>query len=103
MIDLSTLAPVVRWWCSRCTMTDVTREARPHSRMHPCSGLGGLTAPMLREGERVKVEVNVREDYVGGDDVQYDGDGRPIMSIVTTRDDGTDAAVYAPCAHNARS
>lgn len=100
MIDLSALLPVARWECHHCTFTDVTREARPHSRMHACSGLGGLTAPMVREGERVKVEIREREDYIGGEDVQRDGDGRPVMSIVTTRDNGTDVAVYAPTAHN---
>lgn len=100
MIDLSALLPVVRWECHNCTFTDVTREARPHSRMHACAGLGGLTAPMVREGERVKVEVREREDYIGGEDVQRDGEGRPIMSVVTTRDDGIDVAVYAPTAHN---
>jgi hypothetical protein len=39
-----------------------------------------------------------REDYVGKEDVQRDGEGRPVMSAVVTRDDGEDAVMYAPCA-----
>jgi hypothetical protein len=50
-------------------------------------------------GTRCKVEAVEREDYVGGEDVQYDDDGRPIMAVVTTRDEGNDVAVYAPTAH----
>lgn len=98
--DLSTLAPVVRWDCPRCTQRAVTREAQPHSRMHDCAGLGGLSAPMRREGELVKITVNEREDYIAGEDVQY-ANGRPVMNVVTEYPDGrTDVAVYAPTAHS---
>lgn len=90
--------PVVRWECPNCPATDVTREARPHQRMHACGGLAGLTAPMVRQGERAKVEAREREDYVGAEQVTLDGNGRPIMSVVTTRDDGQDCAVFAPLA-----
>lgn len=87
------------WSCPNCTFTDVTREAQPHSRFHACAGLAGLTAPMVPAGSSCKVEAVEREDYVGAEDVQYDGNGRPIMAVVTTRDDGNDVAVYAPTAH----
>jgi hypothetical protein len=92
------LAPEQRWVCPNCTATDVTREAAPHSRFHACRGLRGLTAPMVPAGTRCKVEALEREDYVGREHVTTDGEGRPVMAVETTRDDGTDRAVFAPCA-----
>jgi hypothetical protein len=53
---------------------------------------------MVPAGTRCKVEAFEREDYIGKEKVQFDGEGRPIMKVVTTRDDGMDAAVYAPTA-----
>lgn len=88
--------PVTRWCCGLCTATDVTREAKVHTRMHNCAGLAGLLVPMVQEGQRVKIEAVEREDYIGNERVQFDGNGRPIMSAVITRDDGQDAVVYAP-------
>jgi hypothetical protein len=93
------LANEHRWECPNCTDTDVTHEAGPHSRFHSCRGLRGLTAPMVPAGTRCKVEAHERDDYIGKEDVQYDGAGRPVMNVEVTRDDGTDLAVYAPCAH----
>ncbi len=90
--------PEHRWVCPNCPATDVTREAQPHTRFHSCRGLRGLTAPMVPSGQRCKVEAVMREDYVNGDLVQLDGEGRPVMAVVTTRDDGNDVAVYAPTA-----
>jgi hypothetical protein len=90
--------PVRRWACPNCDTTSVTRESAPHTRYHPCSGLAGMLAPMLEDGVRAKVIAMPREDYVGGDDVRYDDDGRAIMSVVTIRDDGMDCAVMAPTA-----
>lgn len=87
-----------RWECPNCDFTDRTFEPVPHSRFHTCRGLHGLTAPMVPAGTRCKVEANDRDDYVGRDLVTTDGEGRPVMSVVTTRDDGQDCAVYAPCA-----
>lgn len=87
-----------RWTCPNCTFTDVTREARPHTRMHSCRGLRGLTAPMVPAGTRAKVTAVERGDYVAGDLVQTDGEGRPVMAVLTTRDDGQDCAVLAPAA-----
>lgn len=87
-----------RWECPNCPATDVTHETSPHSRFHACRGLKGLTAPMVPAGTRCKVTAREREDYVNGELVTLDGDGRPVMSVVTTRDDGEDVAVFAPCA-----
>ena len=98
------LAGETRWACPNCPATDVTHEAGPHTRFHNCPGLAGLSAPMVRAGVRCKVEAVERQDYVGGELVQTDGNGRPVMSVITTRDDGTDVAVYAPTAQlNLRS
>jgi hypothetical protein len=95
------MAPVLlsgerRWTCPNCTTTDVT-PANVGNRFHTCRGLKGLTAPMVPAGTTAKVEARERDDYVGRDMVQTDGDGRPVMSVVTTRDDGQDVAVLAPC------
>lgn len=99
------LAPqVTRWECPRCNTRDVTRVADPHSRFHPCPGLGGITAPMVQEGQRVKVTAVERDDYIGGEDVQYDADGRPIAQVISERPDGSnDVIVFAPTAHNRTS
>jgi hypothetical protein len=53
---------------------------------------------MVPAGTKCKIEAVEREDYVGRDLVQRNGEGTPIMSIVTTRDDGQDCNVLAPCA-----
>ena len=93
------LATVRHWHCPNCGLSDVTHEARPHSRFHTCPKLRGLSAPMLPAGIAAKVVAHEREDYVGTEDVQPDENGRPVMSVVTTRDDGQDAVVFAPTAH----
>lgn len=97
------LVPVLsaerHWVCPRCDTTAVTRETRPHSEMHHCAGMAALWAPMVPDGVRCKVTAIEREDWIGGEDVRLDGRGRPIMSVITTRDDGQDCAVYAPTAH----
>ena len=85
------------WICERCHLQDVTHEPRPHTRFHACGAMGGLTMPMQRKGERVKVTIVEREDYIGGETVTTVA-GRPIMSVVTERSDGQDCVVYAPAA-----
>lgn len=97
-MSLPLLAVERRWVCPNCPATDVTREAQPHTRFHACRGLRGLTAPMVPAGTRCKVEAVQRQDYVGRELVQTDAGGRPVMAVVTTRDDGNDVAVLAPCA-----
>jgi len=97
-VGVFALASETRWECVNCDLTEVTHEAQPHTRFHTCRGLRGLTAPMVPAGTRCKVEALERQDYINGDLVQTDGEGRPVMSVVTERDDGTDVAVLAPCA-----
>lgn len=92
------ITPVTRWTCPNCPLESFTREAKPHTRMHPCPGLRGLTAPMVKAGTKAKVEAVERGDYVRKDLVQTDWNGRPYMAVVTTRDDGTDCTVLAPTA-----
>lgn len=87
-----------RWECPNCPDTAVTRQEDPHTRMHTCRGLAGLVAPMVPAGTRCAVRAVERGDYVGRDLVQVDGDGRPVMAVITDRDDGQDCTVYAPCA-----
>lgn len=90
---------ITEWYCPNCKLADRTREARPHTRFHTCPALRGLTAPMLRAGTRAHVYAREREDYVGAEKVQTDAAGRPVMSVVTEREDGQDAIVFAPLAH----
>lgn len=84
------------WVCPNCPATAVTEGA--DNRFHPCAGLAGLLAPMVLDGVRCMVRAVLREDYVGGEDVRTDGEGRPVMAVTTTRDDGQDCVVYAPTA-----
>jgi hypothetical protein len=94
------LAAEQRWECPNCTATNVTRlpPDAVASRFHACAGLKGLTAPMVPAGTRCKVQAIEREDYINGDLVTTDSAGRPVMAVETIRDDGTDRAVFAPCA-----
>jgi len=95
-----TISAVTEWHCPNCGARDQTNEARPHTRMHTCPKLHYLSAPMVQAGTSAKVEAKEREDYVGGETPFIAPNGRPIMSIVTTRDNGTDARVFAPVATN---
>ncbi|MFH8805235.1 hypothetical protein ACH4F6_37795 [Streptomyces sp. NPDC017936] len=85
-----------RWVCPNCPAT--ARTVGADNRFHPCPGLAGLLAPMVLDGVRCEIRAVVREDYVSGEDVRLDGEGRPVMAVVTTRDDGQDCTVYAPTA-----
>ena len=92
------LSSVTRWYCPRCQATDVTTRPEFHQQFHTCPKFGFLTVPFVREGVAAKIEAFEREDYIGDETVQLDANGRPIMSIVTTRDEGQDCTVYAPVA-----
>jgi hypothetical protein len=87
-----------RWVCPNCDLKDVTSMAQPHTRFHSCAGLAGISAPLVPEGTKASVRAVEREDYIGREHVTYDGNKRPIMSVITTRDDGQDCAVLAPTA-----
>jgi hypothetical protein len=59
--------------------------------------MGGLTIPMIPAGTKAKVELHEREDYIGTESVRLH-EGRPVMNVITTRDDGQDCTVFAPTA-----
>jgi hypothetical protein len=86
------------WICPNCDVEHVTVEVEPHTPFHPCLGLFGLQAPLIPDRTKARIVAVVREDYIGGELVTTDGEGRPIMAVVTTRDDGEDRAVMAPTA-----
>lgn len=98
------LNPERIWECPSCRFRDRTVEAQPHTRMHACRALGGLTAPMVdvtakdlnpSQQQHVLVE---REDYVGREIVQTAG-SRPIQALITKHRNGShDCTVYAPTA-----
>lgn len=85
------------WYCPSCAFTAVGRVGELH--MHDCDGQAGLTLPMVPANVKAAHVREERQDYIGTEDVRYDGNGRPVMAVYTVRDDGQDATVYAPCAH----
>jgi len=87
------------WECPNCPAVYVTAVAEPHIPFHECPGLRGILAPYVEAGTRCKVEAVDREDYEGSElGLRTDRDGRPVMSVVTTRDDGQDCAVFPAAA-----
>ena len=95
------LPPVREWYCPNCGTTAQTNEARPHTQYHHCPKLRYVAIPltsMPSVGTAAKIELRQPEDYIGAQLVQFDGERRPIQSVVTTRDNGNDVAVYPPTA-----
>jgi len=98
-VNIPILQPNHHWRCDGCGFEDVTHEARPHSRFHPCPAMGGLAVPMVRGGIKARVTAVEREDYVGDETVQTGAGGRPVMAVITEYEDGSnDTTVYAPLA-----
>jgi len=92
------LDPTRRWECPNCPKTDVTTKPVPN-RYHACAGMNGVMAPMIPAGQKAKVTAVERGDYIGNEQVQLAPNGRPVMSIVTERPDGSnDVMVFAPSA-----
>lgn len=97
---------MIRWECPNCVATHGTADPRPHTPMHQCAGLRGLMAPLVRvPPQRVELPRGVRVvavergDYVAGERVQADGEGRPVMAVRTERADGSnDVHILAPTA-----
>lgn len=86
------------WVCPNCDATAVT-IGEPN-RFHPCPKMHGMSTPMVPEGVVAKVEAHEREDYIRDELVQVDDEGRPIMAISVTRDEGEDRVVFAPAARS---
>lgn len=97
-MDAVLLGEPGRWECPNCDRTLTTRPGEQRTPLHPCKGLNGLTAPFVVAGTRAKVQAVERGDYVGAERPQTDAEGKPWMSVVTTRDDGQDCTVLAPLA-----
>lgn len=87
-----------RWGCPNCAYTRVTFKSGSQAVIHTCRGLNGLIAPLVEDGVNARVTAVEREDYIAGATVQVDGENRPIMAIVTEREDGRDCRVLAPIA-----
>jgi hypothetical protein len=86
-----------KWTCPNCPAYAVTFHAA--NRFHNCPGVGGIMAPMVLAGTDCRVYAVEREEYVGDSIVHYDNTGRPIMSVVTERPDGsTDCIAFADTA-----
>jgi hypothetical protein len=96
---MTVLLPPTVWVCANgCPAMDRT-PGSVANRFHSCPALGGLTAPLVAEGSRVRVRAVEREDYEDGQVVQRDADGRPMQSVITERPDGSnDIVVLAPTA-----
>ncbi len=84
------------WFCPSCDAAARTVDSK--TPMHPCAGLAGLVAPLLPEGQRGQHTAVEREDWIGRELVQYDGNGRPMMSVRTETEDSLSTTVYAPTA-----
>lgn len=84
------------WYCPSCTESACTYDDKIP--MHRCHDLVGLMTPLVPANTKAKHERVERGDYIGAERVQTDGDGRPVMAVVTTRDDGQDCTVFAPTA-----
>lgn len=92
--------PLIRtfddWYCPNCPVTERTPALPPNGcRFHTCAGLHMLTAPLVRAGTHCKVEAEERGDYLNGEVQARGDDGKPYMSVRTTRDEGEDVAVNA--------
>jgi hypothetical protein len=85
------------WVCAKQCGSHATTydDALPH---HSCREFGGLTVPLIVAGTKAELIVVEREDYVGSELVQTNDAGRPVMSVITRRDDGEDCTIYAPTA-----
>lgn len=64
--------------------------------------MAGLMVPLVQDGTRAKLETVERGDWVGRELVQTDTEGRVVMAVVSTREDGQDCTVYAPTAQASR-
>lgn len=89
--------PVKEWWCPACKRELRDRDPRTRVPMHPCPALKGVTVPMTLDRRAAVVAVE-RGDWVRGDTVHLDDDGKAVMAIETHHDDRPpDVTILAPC------
>lgn len=86
------------WHCPNCQAA--ARTVTTKVPWHHCKGNLGLFAPLVADdAPKTRVVPVDREDYVAGELVQTDGEGRPVMALNVERADGSnDRVVYAPTA-----
>jgi hypothetical protein len=90
--------PPTHWVCPNCPAQAVTPGTVPN-RFHACPALAGVLAPMVPAGTAARVRAVEREDYIGTQEVPVDANGRPVMSVITERPDGSnDTIAFAPTA-----
>lgn len=88
-MDVPLLRACTIWFCPNCPATARTRPLPPGaSQYHPCAGLHGLNAPLVRAGTDCQVTAVERQDYLGGDIQAAGDDGKPYMAIRTDYADG---------------
>lgn len=81
--------------CPGCTSRLMVAQPSHKPVLHPCPGHGGMLLPLVPDGVRALVSVVEREDYIGSESpVMHEG--RPIMAVTVTRDDGEDRMIFAP-------
>jgi len=88
------------WYCPECGKTDQTKDDGTGTRYHTCPKMRMLSVPMVLAGVKARLVLKEPEGYVSGKIQQRDPErGRPIMSLITERADGSnDTIVYAPTA-----
>jgi hypothetical protein len=57
-----------------------------------------MEVPLVDEGTKAKVEKTEREDFINGETVRLDDEGRPVMAVRVTTDEGERVNVFAPTA-----
>lgn len=87
--------PYQDWYCPNCGATERTVAMAPNSsRFHTCPRLHMLSAPLVRDGVKAKVEAVERQDFLRGETQATGDDGVPYMAIHTGRDEGDDLVVH---------
>ena len=87
------LDPVIFWMCGKCDQRK--QSNRRIAPLHQCPNLHMMMVPLVEVGTKADVRLVGREDYINGDDVQLDEDGRPWAGAEVVRDDGVDSYGYA--------
>ena len=65
------LNPVEHWWrCPSCDVVSRTVRSDPHTEMHNCNGMNGLSVPLVEvrnadDKPHAQHILNEREDYIG--------------------------------------
>lgn len=96
MTRVPLLVAVEDWYCPNCPRAERTRGLPGNAaRFHPCPGLHGLTAPLVRAGVSCAVTAEERQDYLDGDLQAMGDDGKAYMAVRTTYADHDDLLVNA--------